>query len=135
MITLREISNEDIKFLFGILNERNETTNFSNNNKTEYKQHVEFVNSKPYKKWYIIEHENEKVGSINLDHNNGIGTFILKKYQRNGFASKAIREIIRLNPEKKYYANINPNNQDSIKLYTKCGFGHIYNHYELNNDE
>lgn len=133
MIFLREVSEDDFKFLFEILKERDSVTNFSNNNLPDFEQHVNFIKSNPYHKWYVIEDEKVKVGTINLDKENGIGTFILKKHQNKGYGINAIKELIKSNPRKKYYANINPENHNSIKLYTKCGFEHLYNHYELKN--
>ena len=134
MVFLREVSKDDYEFLYQVLQERDCITNFSSNNIPSYEQHVNFIKSNPYQKWYVIEENKMKVGTINLDKEDGIGTFILKEYQNKGYAVKALKEIIKLNPRKKFYANINPNNVNSIKLYTKCGFKHVYNHYELKNE-
>jgi len=131
MVSLKEVAIEDSEFLYDLLKERTDLTNFNNNKMPSLDEHIKFIKSNHYQKWYIIIDNGKKIGSINLDKGNGIGTFILKKYQKKGYGSKSIEEIIKINSKSKYYANINPENQNSINLYKKMGFKHVYDHYEL----
>ena len=44
-----------------------------------YAQHIKFIESKPYSKWYIINF-NQKIGSAYLSKQNEVGIFITEKY-------------------------------------------------------
>ena len=73
MITLKIVTNADIEFLFDLLKKRDPISNISHKKMPSYSQHIKFIKSKPYSKWYIILKENEKIGSIYLSKNNEIG--------------------------------------------------------------
>ena len=78
MITLKIVTNADIEFLFDLLKKRDPISNISHKKMPSYSQHIKFIKSKPYSKWYIILKENEKIGSIYLSKNNEIGLSILE---------------------------------------------------------
>ena len=79
-IDLQIVSEKDFKFLFELLKERESSTNISHRKMTSYKEHVNFVSSKPYSKWYVIYYGKNKVGSIYLSKQNEIGIFIKKSF-------------------------------------------------------
>ena len=74
-ISIRVV-NKDYLFLYDLLKERNPQANISHKKMPSYAQHIKFVNSRPYTKWYIIEKGNEMVGSVYLSKQNEIGIFI-----------------------------------------------------------
>lgn len=120
---------KNCSLLYQLLGERKSYESISHNDMPTWKEHEEFVRRKPYKGWYIIhedlnaEQQNIPVGSIYLSHKNEIGIAIFEKYRKMGFASKAIKELIRLYYYEKYfYANINPMNEKSINLFKKLKF-------------
>lgn len=82
--------------------------------------------SKPYSRWYVIEYENRKVGSIYLTHLNEIGIFVQEKMQGQHIGRDAIRLIIKKNARKKYLANISPENNRSIHFFKKNGFNNFF---------
>ena len=45
---------DDTKFLFEFLKDRDSRVNISHKKMPTYASHVKFIESKPYKKWYII---------------------------------------------------------------------------------
>ena len=45
---------DDAQFLFELLNERAPRANISHKKMPTYTSHVNFIKSKPYKKWYIV---------------------------------------------------------------------------------
>ena len=122
MITLKIVTNADIKFLFDLLENRDPIANISHKKMPSYKQHTQFVKSKPYSKWYIISKEKEKIGSIYLSKNNEIGLSILKSEKIENIQKLALDELIKKNPKKRFLANINPKNKNLISFFKKNDF-------------
>ena len=83
MINLRKVSKSDYRFLYNLLKEREPSTNISHKNMPSFSEHVTFVSSNPYFRWYIIEYQGKKSGSVYLSKNNEIGIFL--KMEKNSF--------------------------------------------------
>ncbi|MEW6044782.1 MAG: GNAT family N-acetyltransferase, partial [Thermoproteota archaeon] len=122
LIRLRNIKESDFRFLYGLLKERDPIANISHKKMPTYSEHVKFVKSKPYTKWNIIEYDNYKVGSIYLSKNDEIGIFLKKKFQGKNIGQKSLQLFMKLNPRKRYLANISPKNRASQKFFKKNGF-------------
>ena len=129
--TIRLVKESDFRFLFNLLKQRDRRTNISHKKMPTYYEHVKFVKSKPYSKWYIIQKSKIKIGSIYLSKNNEIGIFMNERFQREGIATKALELIINKNPRSKYLANVNPKNLRSAKFFKKNKFKLIQHTYEL----
>lgn len=134
-IKLRPVIKSDCDFLFNLLKERDPRVNISHKKMPTYNQHVRFVMSKPYSKWYIIENECRKVGSIYLTKQNEIGIFIQKKSQGKNIATIALNQLIKKNPRNRYLANVSPKNKKSARFFKKSGFRLIQHTYELEFDD
>ena len=80
-ISLKSVTNSDVKFLFDLLKERNPRVNISHKKMPTYNQHRKFIKSKPYSKWYIILKSKQKIGSIYLSKNDEIGIFLSKNFK------------------------------------------------------
>ena len=133
-ISLRVVNSSDHRFLFNLLKERDSRANISHKKMPTYSEHVKFVKSRPYSKWYIIEKSNKKLGSIYLSKNNEIGIFLKKAYHGKNFASHALNLIIEKNPRDRYLANVNPKNVKSVNFFKKNNFKLIQHTYELELD-
>ena len=120
-LKLREISDSDFSFLYKLLKGRNPKENISHEEIPSYKQHVKFVKSKPYQKWYIIEKNRKKLGTIYFSKQNEIGIHFLPEIQSELISQASIQELIRKNPKKKYFTNVSPKNQRLIKFFEKNG--------------
>jgi RimJ/RimL family protein N-acetyltransferase len=130
-INLQIVSKKDLRFLYEILKERKPSTNISHQKMPTYKEHVSFVLSKPYSKWYVIYFGKNKVGSIYISKQNEIGIFIKKEFLKKGLGTKVLKTMINLNPRKQYLANINPKNKKSVEFFKKNGFKILQHTYEL----
>ena len=130
-VLLKEVTKSDIEFLYFILKERDPKANISHKKMPTFGEHVKFVMSKPYKKWYIIYQKNNKIGSAYITNQNEIGIFIKKQRQRSNVGSKALDLLVELNPQSRYLANISPRNTQSINFFKKKGFKLIQYTYEL----
>ena len=131
MIKLQLVKRSDYEFLFEMLSQRNPNENISHKKMPTFDEHVKFVMSKPYSRWYIIYDNNEKVGSIYLSKQDEIGIFIKKNMQQKGIGQEAMHLLMTENPRKRYLANINPKNTKSIKFFKKNNFKLIQYTYEL----
>src|SRR6267143_2513334 len=131
VITLKNITKSDSPFLYELLKERDPTVNISHKKMPTYENHLKFVMSKPYSKWYIIKSKSQRVGSIYLSKQNEIGIFIKNGMQGKGIGKKAMQLLMKKNPRTRYLANVNPKNIKSIDFFKKNGFRLIQYTYEL----
>lgn len=130
-IKLKPVTKNDYEFLFEILAQRDPRANISHRKMPTYQQHVRFVKSRPYAKWYTVNYNNEKIGSIYLTHMNEIGISLARGFHKKGIGTKALRLIMKMNPRDRYLANISPQNKKSIKFFTKNQFQLIQYTYEI----
>ena len=131
IIDLKQVIKTDYRFLYQILKEREINTNISHKKMPTYNEHIDFVQSKPYSKWYIIYFGRRKVGSVYISKQNEIGIFIKRKFLKKGIGTKVLKIILEKNPKKRFLANINPKNKKSIKFFKKNGFKLLQKTYEL----
>ena len=132
-ISIRSVKKSDSNFLYELLKQRDPRANISHKKMPSFKQHENFIQSKPYSKWYIIQSSKNNVGSIYLSKNNEIGIFLIKKNQNKGIGENALKLLIEKNPKARYLANVNPKNKKSIDFFNKNGFKLIQHTYELEN--
>ena len=131
LISLRTVRDSDGEFLFELLKERDPRANISHKKMPSYDEHIKFIKSKPYTRWYIILKSKERVGSIYLSKNDEIGIFLSKEYQKKNIGNTALVELIRKNPRKRYLANVNPKNKKSSTFFKKNNFKLIQHTYEM----
>ena len=131
-ISLKSVTNSDVKFLFDLLKERDPRVNISHRKMPTYSQHTKFIKSKPYSKWYIILKSKQKIGSIYLSKNDEIGIFLSKKFQGKNVGNFALNELMKKNPRKRFLANVNPKNKKSIQFFKNNKFKLIQHTFELN---
>ena len=130
-ISLKSVTNSDVKFLFDLLKERDPRVNISHRKMPTYSQHTKFIKSKPYSKWYIILKSKQKIGSIYLSKNDEIGIFLSKKFQGKNVGNFALNELMKKNPRKRFLANVNPKNKKSIQFFKNNKFKLIQYTFEL----
>mgnify|MGYP003343658050 CR=1 FL=1 len=134
-VAIKPIVSSDHKFLYLLLANRDSIANISHKKMPTYKEHIKFVTSKPYVKWYIIYYKRKKSGSIYLTKQNEIGISIKKQMQNMGIGGAALELLINKNPRDRYLANVNPKNTKSINFFKKNRFTLIQQTYELINTD
>jgi len=134
-ISIKPIEIKDNRFLFQLLSERKLNENISHKKMPSYLQHVEFVASKPYKKWHIIYDKNKKIGSIYISKQNEIGLFFKTNEWKHEIANKCIKLLMKINNEKRYLVNVNPKNKKMVNFYKKNDFKLIQHTFELSVEE
>ena len=130
-LKLRKIEDSDFNFLYKLLKERNPKENISHKQMPSYQQHVKFIKSKPYQKWYVIEKNRKKIGTIYLSKQNEIGLFLKKEFNIANIKKVVLKLMIEKNPKKRYLANVNPKNKELIKFFKKNNFKLLQYTYEL----
>lgn len=131
------------KFLYELLKEREPNQNISHREMPSYEDHVRFVDSHPYREWFVIFEEwgsieTGPIGAIYLTNppkpsqaGNEIGIFISKAYRERGYGKQAVRLLMKMHPAERLLANIAPGNAESIAMFEKLGFKLCQHTFEL----
>jgi len=137
-IFLHKVIKSNAHTLYKLLAERagDKRVNISNVNHPDYHDHVNFVNKHlsgtgPYKHWYMVRYSRMIVGSVYLTHQNEIGIFLFKKFQRRGLGGQIIKQLFWHHPEPYFLANVNPKNTPSKKMFKRLGFVKIQETYRV----
>jgi hypothetical protein len=130
-IKLKLVTSSDHKFLYNLLKNRDPKSNISHKFLPCYSQHLDFIKSKPYSKWYIIYYGSQKCGSVYLSKQNEIGMHLENKYNSSNIQSDSLQIIMNENPRNRYLVNINPKNKESIKFFKSKNFKLIQYTYEF----
>lgn len=130
-INLKLVSKKDLRFLYELLKERKPSTNISHRKMPTFNQHLNFVLSKPYSKWYIIFNKNKKIGSIYISKQDEIGLHIKNLKWQKQIAEITIKLLKQKNPRDRYLVNINPKNKKMLNFYENNGFKLIQHTFEL----
>ena len=126
--------------LWKLLLERDESVNISHKEKPRWEDHCQFVKHHPYRYWWLILNDFVPVGSLYVTPLNEIGIFILKNYQRGGYASAAIKELLANYPplpgvqgqrRETYIAHVAPTNDASHSFWESLGGRVIQWTYEI----
>lgn len=134
VVTLRKVNTQDLEFLYQLLQERDPRANISHRKMPSFKEHCDFVDSRPYSAWYIIMAENESVGSVYLSKQDEIGIFLKKENKGKGYGSAALQILMMENPRNRYLANVSPKNNESINFFSKNNFDLIQYTFEFVNN-
>ncbi len=112
--------------------------NISHESTPKYYDHINFVRSHPYRKWYLIEHLSNVVGSVYLTNDNVIGINLPSKGCQDYIelinlilaSHKPLRPINSVR-SKYFLINTNPNNLNLISALKSLNMHHIQNTYAL----
>lgn len=130
-IKLNQVTKNDTLFLYDLLKNKDPNANISHKKMPSYDEHVEFVMSKPYTNWYIIEYEKKKVGAIYLSKQDEIGISVSNDYEYDQIVKPALKLLMKLNQRKRYLANTSPKDVRSQEFLLKNGFIGLEYVYEM----
>ena len=128
---LKLVTENDALFLYELLKNKDPNANISHKKMPSYDEHVEFVISKPYTNWYIIEYDKKNVGSIYLSKQDEIGISINNDYEYDQIVKPALKLLMKLNQRKRYLANTSPKDVRSQEFLLKNGFTGLEYVYEM----
>lgn len=115
-------SNAHANILYDLLAERTVQQSISHKAMPTFKEHCQFLQSKPYEEWYLIGADGDYVGATYLSRAREIGIFIFNEYHGRGYGREAVREMVARFGNDDLLANINPENEASKKLFTGLNF-------------
>ena len=130
-VKLKQVTKNDALFLYELLKNKDPNANISHKKMPSYDEHVEFVMSKPYTNWYVIEYDKKNVGSIYLSKQDEIGISINNDYEYDQIVKPALKLLMKLNQRKRYLANTNPKDVRAQEFLLKNGFTGLEYIYEL----
>ena len=130
-IKLKQVTKNDALFLYELLKNKDSNANISHKKMPSYDEHVEFVMSKPYTNWYIIEYDKKNVGTIYLSKQDEIGISINNDYEYDQIVKPTLKLLMKLNQRKRYLANTNPKDVRAQEFLLKNGFTSLENVYEM----
>ena len=117
--------------LYELLDERTVENRISHERMPTYAEHEAFIASHPFRYWYLIEVEGERVGALEVTDLNEIGVAILRRHQRRGYGRAALKLFLATHeplppiPAKRngrWLANIAVSNEGSKAFFRKAGF-------------
>ena len=129
-INFLTIEETDYKFLYELLLQRKKIVNISHKKMPTYEEHVKFIESEPYSKWYIIQIDAKKIGSIYLTKENEIGIHFFTQYEESERFQNVIKEFFLKEPQDRFFMNVSPKNEQYIDLAKKLGFHLVQHTYE-----
>ena len=138
-IELREVSLNDVTYLYELLKERDASITITQKNLPSLKEHRNFVENQlrsingnikniektgldPYDGWYIMTSDATDLGSIWIEKDGNIGLQVQKKFQKFGLGVMAFKKIQKMHQKEIYKSTISPNNNESIKFIGELGF-------------
>ena len=138
-IELREVSLNDVTYLYELLKERDASITITQKNLPSLKEHKNFVENQlrsingnrkniekagldPYDGWYIITSDATDLGSIWIEEDGNIGLQVQKKFQKIGMGVIAFKKIQKMHKKENYKTTVSPNNNESIKFCEELGF-------------
>ena len=145
LISVYDMARLSVHILYDILNKRSteddKHINISHRKLPPWEEHVAFFDSRPYECWYLIYDvfnvNPACAGTCYVTKRNEIGIVLFKDARGKGIGTAAVKKLMETKPLPAvpgvrgggYLANINPNNQASIRMFEKLGFRHIQNTY------
>lgn len=107
---------------FSLLAQRQAHENISHHKMPTWAQHVAYLTSRPHEAWYWFATDaGIPAGCIYLSNRREIGIGVLRPYQRQGLAKRAICELMMLHPGT-FFANVNPGNAASRAVFEGMDF-------------
>ena len=138
-IFFENVEEKDYPFLYELLKERNSSINISHKELPSYEEHVKFCKNGPYPCRYICyTAEKEAVGTAYITFRSEIGIFVKKEYQGKGLGRSILKQLLLKHHNdfpNGLFANFNPMNERSKRLFRAFGFKHIQDTYRLIWDE
>jgi len=94
--------------------------NISHRSVPSLRRHKGFVQSRPYRQWWMVMHRKECVGTAYLTKQREIGLYLLPAFRSAGVGSKVVAEVRRRFPGP-ILANVNPENVKARQFWERMG--------------
>ena len=125
-----------IDILYKLLKDR--THNISHSKVPDYEEHIKFVNSHPYRSWYLIKKKNNYVGTFYIKDDNSIGLNVINldknivlnciNYIKRNFAP---RESSASMVPNYFFINVAATNHELIKIMDELIINQLQISYKI----
>ena len=68
------------KLLFELFKKRNKETRISSSSRLSFQVHEKFVETNPYRYWFLVKKDSNFIGSVYVTYENFIGIFLVDKH-------------------------------------------------------
>lgn len=106
-------------------------TNISHTKMPTMEDHARFFHGNPYVGWYFIMVDGDILGSCYITYDDEIGIYIKPQCRSRGFAKTAVKMLMQKHKAPRYYANVNPLNENSARLFKSLGGTLIQHTYAM----
>ena len=137
-VGLRDVIEEDFRFLFELRNSAGVRKHMFNENEIEWDEHVDYWKKRIAEKRpsHIIMHMNERAGMVKLDWDVNekcyyVSIIVSGGFQGKGVGKGALEALKARFPGSRMRAKVKPGNKASIGLFEAAGFGLRCIEYEL----
>lgn len=112
--------------------------NISHRSMPSWREHEVFVESAPYRGWWLIEEKGHILGNVYATRENALGIFVTHTARRRGIATRAltwvtghIEPYVAIPGYRTAYwnARVNPGNEASARLFIRLGFSLVQHTY------
>ncbi|MEB5934753.1 hypothetical protein MXL15_21375 [Pseudomonas mosselii] len=124
--------------LYELLKKRSAAHSISHNAVPEYAEHELFVQSKPYRYWYLVTLDGMNIGSAYITDNNEIGIFLTDEFSHlqaellgNMATNHEPLPAVKSKRVGQFSINSNPGNASLISAIISTGGVHVQNSYLL----
>jgi len=117
--------------LYQLLKERQPHESVEHKSMPTWNEHLAYLATEPHKHLYFIHDSMVTVGVVYITKRDEVGVFLFKDYRGRGYGPKAVNLLLKKHNERPLYANINPSNTRSLKLFSKSGFKEYNRVYKL----
>ena len=120
-----------VAVLYALLRERPAEARISHQSMPTYQEHIAFVQSRPYRMWFLIRANGKFVGDLHATENNEIGVFLFRQQRGMGYGAQAVKLFMGRHkplpsiPAKRvraWLAHIAPENDAGASFFRKLGF-------------
>ncbi len=132
-IRLTLVKKPDHAFLYELLQQRDPLGNISHKLLPTFEEHVSFIRSKPYSKWFLITKNNTRIGSAYITKSDELAIHLLLKNDNNKLKKQVLKLLIASCPRKRYLYNVGHQNTKLAKFLQEENFELIQFTYELVN--
>jgi len=133
LVDIYECPNNAADFLYKLLAERRVSESISHKRHPSLKEHLNFVRSKPYLGWYLIEDGQDWLGTCYITKYREVGIWLMPNAKGRGAGKQAMQKLLAMYPGR-VFTNTALHNDGAFKFYERCGFRHCANMLEHDNN-
>jgi RimJ/RimL family protein N-acetyltransferase len=115
-------TDEALEILYCQLKGRPPEANISHHKMPSLREHIHFVDSRPYNTWHLVYDGEELIGQVYVTRQFELGIFVEEKHRRKGYGKAIVGWVLKSKLAPGILANVAPGNAASQKFFESLGF-------------